>query len=131
MKKFYVTFIGIILSSYIAFASVGNNSQSDSWDLKLENLNSKEKIEISFSEEAEFYSYLENNTNLIAFEDGDICSSTTTITIGVASSFFTMKGDCNGFTRRLAVRVREMQVALTAEISEPSWWNSLVDWWNS
>lgn len=131
MKKFYVAFVGIILSSSIAFASVGDNSQSDSWNLKLENINSKEKIEISFSEEAEFYSYLENNTNLIAFEDGDICSSTTTITVGILSSSFTIKGDCNGFTRRLAVRVREMQVALTAELNESSLWNSLVDWWNS
>jgi hypothetical protein len=130
MKKFYVAFIGIILSSSIAFASIGDNSQSDSWNLKLENLNSKEKIEISFSNEIEFYSYLENNTNFITFEDGDICSSTTTITVGILSSSFTMTGDCDGFADRLAVRVGETRAALTAELNESSLWNRIVNWFD-
>ncbi|TXD49026.1 MULTISPECIES: hypothetical protein [unclassified Polaribacter] len=108
----------------MALASIGDNPKSDSWDLRIENLNSNEKIEISFTNEKEFYSYLENNISSIAFEDQGQCSATVTITVGVASASFTMTGDCEGFGGRFARRVAQTRASLTVVAEESSWWNS-------
>lgn len=124
MKKVYLTLLGIILSSTIAFASVANDLNSEPVAFKIENLNSKEKIEMLFSNETEFYSYLKKSPTFFTLEEGDQCSAKVTITVGVASSEFSMSGDCDGFADRFAQRVKETKASLQKNLEETSWWNN-------
>lgn len=116
--------LAFMLMSAISFANDSNN-----WKLKAENLTTNEKIEATFSNEKEFYSFLEDNSNLFTFNDEDTCSASVEITVGVATTTFSMEGPCEGFSARFASRVGEAKKALQATLEESSWWDDFTNWW--
>lgn len=131
MKKILLTFFAVVLSSSLFATPIYEKANSELWKLKVENVISKEKIEISFETEKEFFAYLEDNSNFVDFEYQDTCSASVEITVGVATTTFSMEGPCEGFADRFAARVKQTTAALTQAVEGSSWWGSVVDWFNS